>query len=230
VGCMVSHVVMWTAQFSGVDCHVCSPPGSHEGCCPTRDFDSFEGLFRAFLSVDVDYRTAGALNAAVNAITAAECYQPGLYFNCSQPPPTPAGKEGLHQNLCYALECGGEYYSQTMIEMTYRHSIGTLYYQEGWKHDNLRPGSVWPARPAAYLLFAWSFLWPHVKLLAMHLIFYLPLPTGVRRNTHFWLAFFGSTQRCTTPLARTAQPRSPLSSAASPTPNQMRVRDARALP
>jgi hypothetical protein len=43
----------------------------------------------------------------------------------------------------------------------------------------------------------WSGSWPvscelrHIKLLSMHLAYYLPLPTGLRRNIFFWLAIFG---------------------------------------
>ena len=192
-GCLIAHAVMWHAQFTGVDCHGCSVP--HEGCCPSNTYESPDGLLRAAIVVDVDYRAAGALDAAINAITNAECYQQGLYLNCDEPPPDPITM--LRENICYALECGGELYEHTLVQMTYRHSISTAYYTTGWTKDpSLRPGTVWPARPAAYVLFAWSFLWPHVKLLVMHLLFYLPLPTGLRRNIHYWVAFFGKWSLC----------------------------------
>ena len=67
------------------------------------------------------------------------------------------------------------------------HDIGA--YQNGdpapWK-----PGCVglpgcdedYPGRPAAIVIFGFSFVWPHVKLVLMHLFYYLPLEPGTRRN------------------------------------------------
>ena len=36
----------------------------------------------------------------------------------------------------------------------------------------------YPGRPAASALFAFSFIWPHVKLILLHLFFYLPMSPG----------------------------------------------------
>jgi len=44
---------------------------------------------------------------------------------------------------------------------------------------------------AAGVLFGFSFVWPHVKLLLLHLFFYLPLASRSRRNGNYWLAVFG---------------------------------------
>ena len=49
----------------------------------------------------------------------------------------------------------------------------------------------YPGRPAAAALFSFSFVWPHLKLVLMHLFFYLPLPSAFRRNGNYWFAFFG---------------------------------------
>ena len=44
---------------------------------------------------------------------------------------------------------------------------------------------------AAGALFGFSFIWPHVKLLLMHLLYYLPIGSSLRRNGNYWLAFWG---------------------------------------
>ncbi|KAL3924367.1 MAG: hypothetical protein SGPRY_003936 [Prymnesium sp.] len=41
------------------------------------------------------------------------------------------------------------------------------------------------------VLFGFSFVWPHLKLFLMHLVFYLPLTSRARRNGNYWLAFWG---------------------------------------
>ena len=50
---------------------------------------------------------------------------------------------------------------------------------------------TFPGRTSAAVLFSFSFVWPHLKLLLMHLFFYLPLPPTLRRNGNYWFAFFG---------------------------------------
>ena len=48
-----------------------------------------------------------------------------------------------------------------------------------------------PGRPATAILVASSFIWPHVKLLLLHIMFYRTLKPVNRRNRNYWLAFFG---------------------------------------
>ena len=38
------------------------------------------------------------------------------------------------------------------------------------------PYNYYPGRPASGMLFFWSFLWPHIKLLLLHAFFYLRDP------------------------------------------------------
>jgi len=49
----------------------------------------------------------------------------------------------------------------------------------------------YPGADGAAVLFAFSFVWPHVKLLLLHVFYYLRLSPGVRRNALYWFAFFG---------------------------------------
>ena len=80
--------------------------------------------------------------------------------------------------------------SDLLLHISYLYSIDHLWNQPGWRPRE-KPTGVYPGRPAAGMLFFWSFLWPHIKLVLMHLFFYLPLPPRLRRNGNFWLAFWG---------------------------------------
>ncbi len=49
----------------------------------------------------------------------------------------------------------------------------------------------YPGADGAAVLFGFSFVWPHVKLLLLHIFYYARLSPGVRRNALYWFAFFG---------------------------------------
>ena len=48
-----------------------------------------------------------------------------------------------------------------------------------------------PGRLPAALIFIFSFMWPHVKLILLHTFYYLPKQPGPRRNALYWFSFFG---------------------------------------
>eukprot|EP00310_Coccolithus_braarudii_P023867 CAMPEP_0183356978 /NCGR_PEP_ID=MMETSP0164_2-20130417/45306_1 /TAXON_ID=221442 /ORGANISM="Coccolithus pelagicus ssp braarudi, Strain PLY182g" /LENGTH=138 /DNA_ID=CAMNT_0025530509 /DNA_START=147 /DNA_END=559 /DNA_ORIENTATION=+ len=50
---------------------------------------------------------------------------------------------------------------------------------------------TYPGRPASAVIFLASFIWPHLKLLLVHVCYYATLSHRTRRNGNYWLAFFG---------------------------------------
>merc|ERR1711966_19511 len=67
-------------------------------------------------------------------------------------------------------------------------SYGDGFEQYGeWTHH----GGWQAARAMVALLFIFSFVWPHVKLLILHLHYYLPLTKKRRVNGMYWSAVFG---------------------------------------
>lgn len=83
--------------------------------------------------------------------------------------------------------------------MSYMYSIWDLWQMEtveplpGMPADSIGTANVTRryGQAAAGVLFGFSFVWPHVKLLLLHLFFYLPLASRSRRNGNYWLAVFG---------------------------------------
>ena len=63
--------------------------------------------------------------------------------------------------------------------------------EPGWRVGYEKPTGQYPGRAASGLLFVWSFLWPHIKLILLHTFYYTPLNPEVRRNGNYWFAFFG---------------------------------------
>jgi hypothetical protein len=185
--CIGAHVLLGYAQLSGHDCNF----GFHGGCPQPPHANIPAGILRGIVTGDLEYKTAGALTAAVSAITAAECYEHDVYVDCALGVPPELALLNLSRaSACYALECGGASLTVNLVQVSYDYSVTKLFYQPGWS-DGEAPGGSYPGRAAGVVLFFWSFLWPHIKLAAMHLAFYLPLPTGVRRNIFFWLALLG---------------------------------------
>ena len=48
-----------------------------------------------------------------------------------------------------------------------------------------------PGRLGAVALIVSSFVWPHVKLLLLHLVIYVPLHKRMRQRICYWLALLG---------------------------------------
>ena len=142
------------------------------------------GLLQATLDAHLEYDAAGLLKAGLETLAQEECFQKGRYVECDE------GRHAHSAELCSILECRGIEFQDLLLHISYLYSIDHLWNQPGWRPRE-KPTGVYPGRPAAGMLFFWSFLWPHIKLVLMHLFFYLPLPPRLRRNGNFWLAFWG---------------------------------------
>ena len=93
------------------------------------------------------------------------------------------------------LECGGATFQEIEMHYSYWFSIYNMWTYEAYTRlpngTKVEGTGFYPARPAAGALFGFSFVWPHLKLLFMHIAFYAPLRSNFRRNTNYWLAFWG---------------------------------------
>ena len=164
-------------------------------------------------SANLMYQTHGAIAEAVGVLEKSVCQTdcPGSQSDL----PTNASAAG---ELCGALECTycnrdvgvtTAQHCEASVEETVK-QFGYLWaVTEMWTQDRNLAGGCrsnhlnhtlvdhggctgdYPGRPAAVFLFGFSFLWPHVKLLALHVCFYLPLRPTFRRNANFWLSFLG---------------------------------------
>ena len=130
------------------------------------------------VSISMSFEAAGPLKLGLDALTTKMCYDKGRYVDC------PEGRETASTDVCSILECGGFDFGMLLLDVGYFYSINHMWILEAEHGQH-------PGRPAAGLLFWWSFVWPHVKLLLLHLFFYLPVRQTVRRNVNYWLAFWG---------------------------------------
>ena len=192
---LVSHAFFFYAQLSGLSSE-CGPvppdgPGPCEGEGKAGDEHDPGGLLTASIDAHIEYDAAGALALGLEALTTAMCYEKGQYDSCPDGRHTKLGNlSDASSAVCGVLECGGLEYRMTLLHISYMYSIEHLWIQPGWRPDE-KPTGVYPGRPASGMLFFWSFLWPHIKLVLLHSFFYLPLPAPLRRNGQWWFAFFG---------------------------------------
>ena len=185
-GCiLLAHTLFAYAQISGMwtECGPLPPlgPGPCEQGVPLDP----GGLMRADLDVHVEWEAAGLLEAGLNALTTDLCLGRGDYHSCPAGRHTPLPSGNASEMVCGALECGGLDYRSALLHISYFYSIDHLWITPS------PDGVSYPGRPAAGMLFTWSFLWPHVKLLLLHGFFYAATRARVRRNVNFWLAFLG---------------------------------------
>lgn len=89
---------------------------------------------------------------------------------------------------CDTIACKGFTYDHKIIQMSYWYSVWEL-----WTLCTPSPGDCQehPAQLAAALLFLFSFLWPHVKLMMLLCCLFVPFTRLARRHTLYWLAVFG---------------------------------------
>ena len=92
-------------------------------------------------------------------------------------------------------ECTGKI-GFTLMELSYWYSITHLWSWEVPCRGGAT-GCTWPpGRLASVLLVVFSFVWPHVKLVLLHLAYYAPVRPSRRRNLSYWLAFGGKWTLC----------------------------------
>ena len=150
-----------------------------------------DGLLAAYASAHLDYDTSGALELALEGATTDLCYSKGHYVDCT------AGRrtrimtpgENATQELCTLLECNGAALELPLTHMSYTFTLRELWDREG---PHTATGErTHPGRAAAVVLFIFSFAWPHVKLVLLHIFYYMPFRPGPRRNGLYWFAILG---------------------------------------
>eukprot|EP00966_Prymnesium_polylepis_P190260 4408580-Prymnesium_polylepis.1 len=177
------HVLFGYAQASGLNTECNSPAG--DACEQGGQMSiSGGGLFRGEIKGRVAFEAERALAIAVAAVEGASCQ---ALIDCPNGAQSPVHLPASKVDLCTVLECGGASLDQTVFHHSYWFSI-----EQMWEQDaSANHTGYYPARPAAATLFAFSFVWPHLKLLLMHLFFYLPVRSRLRRNVNYWLSFWG---------------------------------------
>ena len=146
---------------------------------------------RGTITAHVDFEAQRTMALALSAVEGAECSMlvdchDGAHTAIDLPPDM-----NLTESLCTVLECWGATFQEAEFHYSYWFSIYNMWTYQAFKHlpngVNVNGSGFYPARPAAGALFGFSFVWPHVKLFLMHVAFYLPLHSGVRRNTNYWV-------------------------------------------
>ena len=187
-----AHILFAFAQLSGTESD-CPGIGNSDGC-PTGLPD--DGLVEVVLRADVGYDAHGALASTMGAVEDAMCGTA-----------CPAG--GPANDTCSMLACdeclavGGFNLHQrcalhvehVVMHLSYIYMIKELYTRDASPncYHPTDPSCTgrYPGRPATAILVASSFIWPHVKLLLLHVAFYARLAGRARRNLNYWLSFFG---------------------------------------
>ena len=191
-----SHVLFAYAQLSGTGSD-CPGIGSTQAFCP-EDLPN-TGLVEILLRANVGYSARGLLSNGLGAVEQrlcgtscpdAEWHTPGNStceeLTCDEC--TSVGPLSTAQSCALRIE-------KSVMHLSYIYMIRELYTRD--KDPNCyHPGDpsctgIKPGRPATAILVASSFIWPHVKLLLLHIMFYRTLKPVNRRNRNYWLAFFG---------------------------------------
>jgi len=199
---LLSHLCFFYAQWGGQakDCGVQDPDTGLVSACPKHDTTK-EGLTAGEITVATNFQMGSAGYAALEALTTKACYSKGTFLECPEGhDTTPASKS---DTLCSLLECSGVSFNQQVIHLSYWFSLKQLWGMPGSYRDppncnywnSKRTGdrciADHPGATAAMVLFAFSFVWPHLKLLLLHIFYYAHLSPGLRRNALYWFAFFG---------------------------------------
>ena len=190
---LLGHGLFAYAQASGINSD-CVYGTTQNTTCENGD-DSYNvaagGLMKGVISAHLDMEPRRLVGTAAHIVDDMLCAPHGMLMDCPNGDSTTVSIPlAAEADACRVLQCGGVTLEITEIHISYWYSI-----KEMWEQDaaNLISNSTgqYPARPASFALFAFSFVWPHVKLLLMHIFFYVPLLSGTRRNGNYWLAFFG---------------------------------------
>ena len=189
LGCLASHAFFLYAQLSGMASD-CGPPPTPT--CPLHGNLDPGGLLVGGVYAHIDYEAGGWLAAGLSEITGSQCYDHDKYLDCPLGTRTPL-PANLDDTLCSLLECGGFDFTANLLHLSYIFSIHELWNERtGLGCGDLDLDKcIYPGRPAAGTLFGWSFVWPHVKLVLLQILFYLPFHAPFRRNCLYWTAFFG---------------------------------------
>ena len=195
---LTSHLLFALAQFAWqrMDCD-----GSDTNPCPQNMPPG--GLLRGVLEADLAYDARAAVSAALGLLEDASCGTSCPANNASAVwHPDDSVCELLSCNTCVDVlgvegrqECTGKI-GFTLMELSYWYSISHLWSWEVPCRGGAT-GCTWPpGRLASVLLVVFSFVWPHVKLVLLHLAYYAPVRPSRRRNLSYWLAFGGKWTLC----------------------------------
>ena len=177
------------------------------------------GVAQGLVSFHLDYEAYGALAESIGIaeklMCSTDCPNPTVgvpvaseawstpHFEPRQVTPVPVDINNISAFACAALRCDtcrsvfglqtwqscALDFEYTLLHMSYLYSVDELWSAKGPQAEGGE--DTHPGRAAAALIFIFSFVWPHLKLLLLHAAFYATLTEPARRNANFWLAFFG---------------------------------------
>eukprot|EP00967_Tisochrysis_lutea_P116242 scaffold187018_cov31-Tisochrysis_lutea.AAC.1 len=196
---LAAHLLFCYGQLVGKadDC----PGFNNSHGCPPEVVQRANSMMEVDLHARLAYHADGPLAMLTALVEDAACHA-----RC------PAGEEGLDPGappLCSKVSCDecvevlgvtSMQHCRAEIEMpvahmSYLYAVTQLWGQDAsplcQRGDEPTCTHQYPGRPASAVLVVFSFIWPHVKLLLLHLFFYAPLTPLLRRNGNYWLAFFG---------------------------------------
>ena len=174
-----SHACFWYGQFSGQErnadwCWM----GSHVRSCDA--WHKPGGVIEGLVHVDVDYQAQGAISAALGLVWERECGQV-----C---PDGTAGDNvtGNMKTVCEALSCSHcmalgpletsqhceAHWSSKLLHKSFMWSVKELWDPRGGTNDRT---DMINGKIVAAVIVVWSLIWPHVKLLMLHVAYYAPL-------------------------------------------------------
>ena len=196
---LAAHGLFLYAQAGGMDeeCGIADPITGKLVQCPT-DHVGIDGLMAGTISIHAEYTSAGVVKTGLDVATTQFCYNQGIYVNCTEGRESPILLPGQSEDieLCTILQCNGMSLEKPVMHLSYIYSIIHLWMQDGGETCPAYPGGgkppnawkkkhctkLYPGRPSAACLFFFSFVWPHVKLLLLHLFYYVRVSAGKRRN------------------------------------------------
>ena len=188
-----AHVLFAYAQFSGQESD-CPGIGSTSAFCPSDlpNDGLVEVILRGTVNFDARNLLANTLSVVEDKVCGEPCPAPShanttcSAFSCDEC--MAVGKLGFQQRCALRVE-------RSVMHLSYLYMIRELWTRDQCP-DCYAPGDpcctgYHPGRPATAILVSSSFIWPHVKLLPLHAMYYMKLPVASRRNRNYWLAFFG---------------------------------------
>ena len=125
----------------------------------------FGKLARGIMKFHIDYKPEGAFEQLLEFIGFSFCNKPDY---------------NLNSTLCEIIEYHNLTLEKDIIEISYLESIKEL-----WNQDY--PPGYFQGRPAAIGLVIFSLIWPHVKLILMHINLY----KNNSQRVNYWLSIFG---------------------------------------
>ena len=202
---VAAHSLFALAQLNGQDLD-CPGFNSTTGC--GEDFP-VGGLGEISLFAHVALEARGMIAVLLGIAQRIGCSTACPHPDAFRAADAPRGFGGADSGVCDLLTCAwcadvaglqaeetcALDVKDTLLHMSYFYSIDHLWLQDASPICQLgtEPECTgrYPGRVAAGVLFAASFVWPHVKLLLLHIAYYARLRPAFRRNLNYWLAFFG---------------------------------------